>query len=181
MRRVGIGLVALLALSLIIAGLGSGTAAAGNKKLVEGTVYDTTCGISCAPPCPPPCGPIPAPKSRSDAICAQASIVCPLSASPRICLPSSNCGGYPIYSGEGGVVTVRKHGSAKAPQKAPIVNGHFEVFLWPGEYVIRPYLPPEPACWTGGPVTIKVTPRLKSPVPATLDVSNSCVAHPDSR
>ena len=79
-----------------------------------------------------PCGPIPAPRSRSDAICAQAAIVCPLYASPRICLPSSNCGGSPIYTGEGSLVNVRKRGSSTVLARLPIVEGHFKIRLAPG-------------------------------------------------
>jgi hypothetical protein len=177
-RRFRTGLAALLVLSVLLAGLGSGTAAAGNKKLVEGTVLDTTCVTVCTPPCPPPCGPIPAPQSRSDVICAQASIVCPLSASPRICLPSSNCGGNPIYSGEGSLVNVRKRGSSTLLARLLIVEGHFKIRLAPGEYVFHPYLAEE-GCWSAEPVTAKVTARLRSPVPVTLNATNRCVVHAD--
>jgi hypothetical protein len=170
------GLAALLMLSVLSAGLGSGTATAGGKKLVEGTVYDATCVTVCTPPCPPPCGPIPAPQSRSDVICAQASIVCPLSASPRICLPSSNCGGNPIYSGEGSVVNVRKRGSATVLARVPIIEGHFKIRLTPGEYVLHPYMAEE-QCWSSEPVTAKVAARLRSPVPVTLSATNRCVVH----
>jgi hypothetical protein len=179
MRRVGTGLVALVALVVLFAGLGSGTAAAGGKKLVEGTVYDTTCVTVCTPPCPPPCGPIPAPRSRrADVICAQASIVCPLSASPRICLPSSNCGANPIYSGEGSVVNVRKRGSSTVLARLPIVEGNFKIRLAPGEYVFHPYMA-ESQCWSAGSFTAKVTARLQSPVPVTLSATNRCVMHTD--
>jgi hypothetical protein len=178
MRRVGTGLVALVALVVLLAGLGSGTAAAGNKKLVEGTVLDATCVTVCTPPCPPPCGPIPAPQSRSDVICAQASIVCPLSASPRICLPSSNCGGNPIYSGEGSLVNVRKRGSSTVLARLPIVEGHFTIRLAPGEYVFHPYMAEE-RCWSADLVTAKVTAKLRGAVPVTLSATNRCVMHTD--
>jgi hypothetical protein len=173
MRRVGTRLIALVALAMLFAGLGSGSAAAASKKLVEGTVYDGTCVSVC---CPPPCGPIPAPQSRSDVICAQASIVCPLNASPRICLPSSNCGANPIYSGEGSLVNVRKRGSATVLARLSIVEGHFTIRLAPGEYVFHPYLAEE-QCWSAEPVTAKVTANLHSPVPVTLNATNRCIVH----
>jgi hypothetical protein len=176
MRRARISLVALAGLAVLCAGLGSGTAAAGNKKLVEGTVYDATCVTVCTPPCPPPCGPIPAPQSRSDVICAEALIVCPLSASPRICLPSSNCGGYPIYSGEGSLVNLRKRGSSTVQARLPIVEGHFKIRLTPGEYVFHPYMAEE-QCWSAEPVRAKVTARLRGPMPVTLNATNRCVVH----
>src|SRR5262245_55539900 len=118
MRRAATALICLSAITAILAGLGSGTAAAGGKKLVEGTVYDATCVAVCQPECPPPphCGPIPAPKSRSAAICAQASIVCPLY---RVASPNS------LYAGEGSLVNVRKRGSANVIARLPIVEGHF--------------------------------------------------------
>jgi hypothetical protein len=180
MRRIGtaLGLVVLVA---VVAGLVAGSASAGgSKKLVEGTVYDTTCAASCLPECPPPphCGPIT--QSTAKVICAQRQrlIVCPLYAgSPRICLPSSNCGAYPVYTGEGAIVKVRKRGSATVLATLPVVEGHFKIRLGAGEYVFHPYLGEEP-CWTGEPVMQTVTPRLQSPVPVTLDVGNSCVAHP---
>jgi hypothetical protein len=176
MRR---GLVCLVALAIVFAGVGSGTAAAGQKKLVEGTVYDATCVAVCMPECPPPphCGPIPA-RSRSDVICAQAAIVCPLYASPRICLPSSNCGSFPIYTAEGSLVNVRKRGSATVLARLPIVAGHFNVRLSPGEYVFHPYYAEE-GCWSGEPVTAKVTAKLMGPVPVTLNATNTCVVHAD--
>ena len=59
------------------------------------------------------------------------------------------------------------------------MKGHFQVSLSPGDYAIRPYLPPEPKCWSGGPVVIKVSAKMKSPVPASIDVTDTCVAHPD--
>ena len=184
MRRFGTA-VGLMVLVAAVAGLVAGSATAGgNKKLVEGTVYDTTCleASTCEPPCPPPphCGPVPASKTSARVICAQRQrmIVCPLYAgSPRICLPSSNCGAYPVYTGEGAIVKVRKRGSATVLATLPVVEGHFKIRLGAGEYVFHPHLGEEP-CWTGEPVMQTVTPRLRSPVPVTLDVGNSCVAHP---
>ena len=175
MRRLGTGLGLAAVVALVLAS----AAGAGSKKLVEGTVYDTTCAAACVPECPPPphCGPVTA--ARTDVVCTQRRIVCPLERSPRICLPSTNCGSYPVYSGEGAVVNVRKRGSATVLATLPIVEGHFKLRLAPGEYVFHPYLPEE-SCWSGEPATVKVTARLKSPVPATLDVSNHCVAHPDA-
>jgi len=176
MRR---GLICLAVLAIALAGLGSGTAAAGNKKLVEGTVYDTTCVAVCMPECPPPphCGPVPVTKGKRNVICAQASIVCPLyRAAPRICLPSSNCGGFPIYSGEGSLVNVRKRGSATVIARLPIVEGHFKIRLASGEYVFHPYMAEE-QCYSAETVMARVTARLSSPVPVTLNATNSCVVH----
>jgi hypothetical protein len=172
----------LVVLVAVVAGLVAGSAAAGGtKKLVEGTVYDTTCAAACLPECPPPpCGPI-TQSTTAKVICAQRQrrIVCPLyRGSPRICLPSSNCGGYPVYAGEGAIVKVRKRGSPTVLATLPIVEAHFKIRLGAGEYVFHPYLGEEP-CWAGEPVMQMVDPRLRSPVPVTIDVANSCVAHPD--
>lgn len=178
MRGVGTRLATLLVLAVFCAGLGSGSAlAAGAKKTVEGTVYDATCVRVCVPECPPPphCGPV-TQAGRSNVICAQASIVCPLYASPRICLPSSNCGGYPIYAGEGSLVNVRKRGSATVLARLPIVEGHFRIRLGPGEYVFHPYMAEE-QCWLAETVMARVTAKLKSPVPVTLNATNRCVVH----
>jgi hypothetical protein len=189
MKRFARGFLGFVALVALVAALTPGGAsAAGGKKLVEGTVYDTTCpGTSCSP-CPPPCGPVPAPQSRTKAICAQAAaqrrIVCPLQetargAGPDFCVQGEPCGvAYPIYTGEGAVVNVRKRGSATALATLPIVEGHFQIRLAPGDYVFHPYLP-EPQCWSGEKTIATVDPRAQSPVPATLNVSNRCVAHPD--
>lgn len=177
MRRVSVALVGLMALVALVPG---GASAAQNKKLVEGTVYDATCVTVCAPECPPPphCGPI-TQAGRSDVICAQATIVCPLHASPRICLPSSNCGGYPIYSGEGSLVNVRRQGSATVLARLPIVDGHFKIRLGPGQYVFHPYMAEE-QCWSAEPTTVRVGARLRGPVPATIDARNGCVVHTDA-
>lgn len=177
MRRFGVllvGLVALLAFA-------PGGASAANKKMVEGTVYDATCVAVCMPECPPPphCGPLPR-AGESNVICAQAQIVCPLyDGSPRICLPSSNCGGYPVYTGEGSLVNVRKRGSATVLARLPIVAGHFRIRLAPGEYVFHPYMAEE-QCWSAAPVIGRVTAKLKSPVPVTLDATDRCVVHADA-
>ncbi|HXF29948.1 MAG TPA: hypothetical protein VN522_00400 [Solirubrobacterales bacterium] len=166
----------------LVAGLLAGSAtAAGTKKLVEGTVYDTTCAAACVPECPPPppCGPVTR-AAGTKVVCAQRrpSIVCPLyEGSPRICLPSSNCGGYPIYSGEGAVVKVRKRGSATVLATLPVVEGHFEIRLGPGQYVFHPRFSEE-QCWTGEPWMVTVTARTQGPIPVALNVSNSCAAHP---
>jgi hypothetical protein len=186
MRRVGTRLICLAALSALIVGLGSGSAAAGNRKLVEGTVYDTTCATACVPECPPPphCGPIT--QARSDIICAQPQkrIACPLDGSnsevsPPICLPESGCVTYPIYSGEGATVNVRRRGSAKVIAALPVIEGHFQIRLGPGEYVLHPYLSEEP-CWSGQSTMVKVWAKYKGPIPTSVDVSNSCVAHSDT-
>jgi hypothetical protein len=182
--RIGVRLVGLVALLASVMTLAPGVASAGNRKLVEGTVYDTTCATACVPECPPPphCGPITA-QAKADIVCAQAQrlIVCPLETSPRICLQGSPCGGgtYPVYSGEGATVNVRRRGSATVIANLPVVEGHFSIRLGPGDYVLRPYLPEE-SCWSAEPGTVAVAARLKSPVLATVDVSDSCVAHPDT-
>ena len=149
----------------------SGSAmAAGNKKLVEGTVYDATCVTVCQPECPPPphCGPITA-QSRADVVCAQASIVCPLGRA----LPGGS-----IYSGEGSLVNVRRRGSATVIARLPIVEGHFKIRLGPGEYVFHPYLAEE-QCWSAPPATGKITVRTKGPVPVVLSATDRCVVHVD--
>lgn len=189
MRRFGTA-VGLMVLVAAVAGLVAGSArAGGTKKLVEGTVYDTTCleASTCEPPCPPPphCGPVPAPQGSARVICAQLkpTIVCPLyRASSLICLQGSPCGGtaYPVYSGEGATVNVRRRGSATVLTTLPIVEGQFEIRLGPGEYVLHPRLPEEP-CWSGEPWQVKVTPRQQGPLPVSLDVSNTCIAHPAAK
>ena len=166
MRRSAAVLVASLALVVV---LGSGTAAAaGNEKLVEGTVYDTTCATVCQPECPPPphCGPVPAPKSRGAVICAQAAIVCPLY---RIAQGGS------IYTGEGSLVNVRKRGSATVIARLPIVAGHFKIRLAPGEYVFRPYMA-ESQCWSAERVMAAVAAKASSPVPVALSATDACAA-----
>ncbi len=186
MRRVttALGLVVVVA---VVAGLVAGSASAGGtKKLVEGTVYDTTCleTSTCEPPCPPPphCGPV---TARARIICPQRRIVaCPLSAaaaetSPPVCLPASGCFTYPVYSGEGVTVNVRRRGSATVLATLPVVEGHFKIRLGPGEYVLHPHLPEEP-CWSGSASTVTVSAKWKGPVPASVDVQDGCVAHPDA-
>jgi hypothetical protein len=180
MRRVGIGLAGLVAfVALSVALVPGGASAAGGKKLVEGTVYDSTCVTVCQPECPPPphCGPI-TQRGPHAVVCAQRFIICPLSASPRVCLPSGSCGGFPIYSGEGSLVNVRKRGVAAVIARLPIVEGHFQVRLAPGEYVFHPYMAEE-QCWSALPVTTKVTAKMRGAVPVTLDADNRCVVHTD--
>jgi hypothetical protein len=189
MRRPGTRFVCLAALVMLLIGLGSGSAvAAGTKKLVEGTVYDTTCAAACAPECPPPphCGPITAGKASAAIVCPLRElriIACPLAKtdSAIVCVQAEGCptSGYPVYSGEGATIKVRKRGSATVLATLPVVEGHFKIRLGPGEYMMRPYLP-EPQCWSGAVMALSLTPRLKGPVPAKLYVSNSCVAHPDA-
>jgi hypothetical protein len=193
-RRCGIGLVALFALATIFAGLGSGSAAAaGNRKLVEGTVYDTTCATACRPECPPPphCGPITAQRASSNIVCAQPQkriVACPLAdppstgASSQACVPDTPCGEdgtYPVYPGEGATINIRRRGSATVIATLPVVEGHFKIRLGPGEYVLHPYLP-EPQCWSGIPAALKVPARWKGSIPAPISVGDSCVAHPDA-
>jgi hypothetical protein len=184
MRRVAFG----VALVLVLITFGSGSAgAAGSKKIVEGTVYDTTCATGCLPECPPPppCGPITA-GAKTGIVCpmAERMIVCPLSrAGVIVCVQAEGCpgtSGPPVWSGEGGVVTVRKRGSAKVLAKLPITEGHFSAPLGAGEYVLRPYLP-EPQCWSGESARITVDLATRGPVSAALDVRDSCVAHPETK
>jgi hypothetical protein len=179
MKGAGKRLAVFVALVASMAALAPGTAAAGNAKLIEGTVYDTTCvGITCGCPPPPHCGPV-AQAGRRDAVCAQVAIVCPLeaTATPPMCVRAEGCPPYPVYSGEGALVNVRKRGSATVIARLPVVSGIFSIRLGPGEYVLHPYLPEEP-CWSGAPTMVTVTPRLKSPVLAAVDVSDGCVVHP---
>ncbi len=167
-----------------MAGLVAGSASAGGtKKLVEGTVYDTTCleTAACGSPCPPPphCGPV----TGARIVCAQQRIVaCPLGAaaaetSPQVCLPASGCFTYPVYSGEGAIVNVRRRGSATVVATLPVVKGHFEVRLGPGRYMLHPILPAA-QCWTEEWWMVEVTARQRGPIPVSLQVSNHCVAHP---
>jgi hypothetical protein len=192
MKRIGTTGLGIVLAFVILAGLGSGSAAAaGNRKLVEGTVYDTTCATSCLPECPPPphCGPITA-RMLNAVVCPQAqrAIVCPLTvsgagaATPRICLQGSPCGGitYPVYSGEGAVVNVRKRGSSNVLTTLPVLEGHFKIRLGAGEYVLHPYLP-EAQCWSGLVERVKVTAKTAGPIPASIEVTNACVAYPDAR
>jgi hypothetical protein len=161
----------LVALLTIAAGLGSGSAsAAGNRRLVEGTVYDTTCATACTPECPPPphCGPITANKASAD-------VVCPLR-EKRI-IEGCPTSPFPVYSGEGAVMKVRKRGSATVLATLPVVEGHFKIRLGPGGYVLHPYLPEEP-CWSGEPERVKVTAKTQGPISASINVSNGCAAHP---
>jgi hypothetical protein len=171
----------LVALTALVTG---SAAAAGNKKLVAGTVYDATCATACVPECPPPphCGPITA--MRDDRIVCPMSdrvIACPLSrASVIVCVQAEGCPGTtnpPVYSGEGAVVNVRKRGSTTVLAKLSVTEGHFSIRLAPGEYVLRPYVP-EPQCWSGEPTMVTVAAKAKAPIPASVDVSNRCVAQP---
>jgi hypothetical protein len=188
MRRF-VTLAGLAVFVVAVAGLFAGSAAAaGNKKLVEGTVYDTTCATACTPECPPPphCGPI-TQEQTTKVVCAQRAarlIVCPLAVShgsgPDFCIQGEPCGvDYPVYSGKGATVNVRKRGSATVLAALPVVEGHFEVRLGPGEYVLHPRLPEEP-CLVGIPETVEITARTQGPLPVSLNVGNTCVAHPDA-
>ena len=169
MRRIGLAGLGVVMVAVLVAGLGSGTAAAGNKKVVEGTVYDTTCVTVCVPECPPPphCGPVPVTKGKRHVICAQAAIVCPLY---RIAPGGS------IYMGEGSLVNVRKRGSATVIARLPVVEGRFKIRLGPGDYVFHPYMAEE-ECWSAAPVTQAVTAKSQSPVAVALDATNRCVMH----
>jgi hypothetical protein len=184
MRRL-VTLGGLAVLVALVAGLVAGSATAGGpKKLVEGTVYDTTCATACTPECPPPphCGPI-TQDQTTKVVCAQRAarlIVCPLYKSAVVCVQAP-CPGptpYPVYSGEGAVVKVRKRGSATVLATLPLVEGHFKIRLAPGYYEMRPFLP-EPECWSGTKHEVLISPKATGPVSAELWVANSCVAHPD--
>lgn len=184
-RARALGMAVLVGLITVL--VTGSAAAAPHKKLVEGTVYDTTCATACLPECPPPphCGPITA-GAKTAIVCPMAErvIACPLSrASVIVCVQAEGCPGTtnpPVWSGEGGVVTVRKRGSATVLAKLPITEGHFSTPLGAGEYVLRPHLP-EPGCWSGGPVRITVSFDVSGPVSAALDVRNSCVAQPGAK
>jgi hypothetical protein len=168
MRRV----LALTVCFLALAGLGS-AAAAGRRKLVEGTVYDATCATAtCEPECPPPphCGPI---TARRDA-----RIVCPLTDKRIVACPLSATVD-PIYSGEGAVVKVRRRGASKVLATLPVTEGRFKVHLGAGEYVFHAFLP-EPECWTSEAQALDVSSRAHGPVAAALDATDSCVAHLDT-
>jgi hypothetical protein len=183
----GARILGAMALVALVATFVAGSAgAAGNKKLVEGTVFDTTCaGVACGVECPPPphCGPITA-QSEMRILCpmAERMIACPLlRAGVLVCVQAEGCPGTtgpPVYSGEGAVVNVRKRGSTAVLAKVPVLEGHFQVRLAPGEYVLRSHLP-EPRCWSGASVQIAVAAKTRGPVPAAVDVSDGCVAHPD--
>jgi hypothetical protein len=159
-------------------------AGAGNKKLVAGTVYDTTCATGCVPECPPPphCGPITAMREER-IVCPMSDrmIACPLSrASVIVCVQAEGCPGTtnpPVYSGEGAVVKVRKRGSPRVLVTVPIVEGHFTVRLAPGEYMTRPHLP-DPQCWTGTKIAVRISAKLQGPVPASIWVEDRCISHP---
>jgi hypothetical protein len=187
-ERSGARILGALAIVALVAMFAAGSAAAaGNKKLVEGTVFDTTCaGLACGVECPPPphCGPITAAGTNSAIVCPMAArmIACPLSrADVIVCVQAEGCPGTtdPVYSGEGGVVKVRNRGATTVLTTVPIVEGHFKVRLAPGEYMMRPFLP-EPQCWAGTKIAVLVSTKLQGPVPASLWVENSCVAHPDA-
>jgi hypothetical protein len=181
MRRIGTA-AGLAVLVVLVAGLVTGSAAgAGTKKLVEGTIYDTTCATTCTPECPPiPCGPV-TQAAKGRYVCAQRRMIaCPLAERTIVCVkaPCPGPGGYSVYSGEGAIVNVRRAGAAAVIASLPVVEGHFKVRLAPGRYILHPVLPEE-QCWTKEWWTVKVTPRHQGPISVSLDVANSCVAHPD--
>jgi hypothetical protein len=194
-ERNGARILGALAIVALVAMFVAGSAAAaGNKKLVEGTLYDVTCGTFCEPACPPPphCGPITAGGTNSAIVCplSERIIACPLvgstsgSASSQSCVPDTPCGEdgtFPIYSGEGATVNIRKRGSATVLATLPVVEGRFKIRLGPGAYVLHPYLP-EPQCWSsiGTAFPLEVSARWKGPITAPISVVDSCVAHPDA-
>jgi hypothetical protein len=189
-ERSGARILGALALVALVAMFVAGSAAAaGNKKLVEGTLYDTTCSTLCEPECPPPphCGPITAVKGSSAIVCPlreRRIIACPLGgststgASPQACVPDTPCGEdgtFPVYSGEGATINIRRRGSATVLATLPVVEGRFKIRLGPGEYALHPYLP-EPQCWSSIPTVLplKVSARLKGPITAPISVADSC-------
>jgi hypothetical protein len=186
--RSGARILGALALVALVATFVAGSAAAAGKKMVEGTVYEEGCvGVTCGVECPPPphCGPITADRGSSAIVCPlreRRIIACPLSrASTIVCVRAEGCPGTadPVYSGEGGIVKVRKRGATTVLATVPIVEGHFKVRLAQGEYMMRPYLS-EPQCWTGTKIAVLVSTKPQGPVPASLWVENKCVSHPDS-
>jgi hypothetical protein len=187
MRRWATALGVLAAVGLVAMFVAGSATAARPKKVVEGTVYDTTClGTTCGCPTPPCGGPVT--QGRSDLICAepqqQRRIVCPLAkgatVAPDFCIQGQPCGTvYPLYEGEGAVVKIRKRGSAKVIATVPVVEGHFKIALGFGEYMMRTFLG-EPQCWQGTKQAVLVSKGLHGPAPASLYVDNACVAHPDA-
>lgn len=190
----GVRILGALALVALVAMFVAGSAAAaGNKKLVEGTLYDTTCGTFCEPACPPPphCGPITAGGTNSAIVCPlreRRIIACPLvgstsaGVSPQSCVPDTPCGEdgtFPVYSGEGATINIRKRGSATVLATLPVVEGRFKIRLSPGAYVLRPYLP-EPQCWSsiGTTFPLEVSARWKGPITVPISVVDGCVARP---
>jgi hypothetical protein len=181
-ERSGARILGALALVALVAMFVAGSAAAaGTEKVVEGTVYESDCvAVACITECPPPphCGPITA-RRRARIMCPLAErpmIVCPLArAGAIVCVQAEGCPGTTaqVYSGEGGIVKVRKRGSTAVLATVPIVEGHFKVRLPFGYYAARPFLP-EPQCWNGSKTAIWVSPKLQGPVPASLWVENSC-------
>ncbi len=177
MRRF-VTLAGLAVLVVAVAGLFAGSAAAaGNKKLVEGTVYDTTCATACTPECPPPphCGPI-TESAKANVVCAQSQrlIACPLAAvihgpGPDYLHPAASPAASTTPSTQ---VKGRPSTCASAVRRpccdAAGVEGHFEVRLGPGEYVLHPHLPEEP-CLVGIPETVKITARTQGPLPVSLE------------
>jgi hypothetical protein len=193
-ERSGARILGAMALVALVAMFVAGSAtAAGNRKLVEGALYDTTCGTFCEPACPPPphCGPITAGGTNSAIVCPlreRRIIACPLigSTSGRVamqaCVPDTPCGEdgtFPIYSGEGATINVRKRGSSTVLATLPVIEGRFKIRLGPGTYVLHPHLP-EPQCWStiGEAFPLEVSARWKGPIKAPISVVNGCVAHP---
>jgi hypothetical protein len=194
-ERIGARTLGALALVALVAMFVAGSAAAaGNKKLVEGTLYDTTCaGVLCGGECPPPphCGPITAGGTNSAIVCPlrdRRIVACPLfgstssGASSQVCLPDTPCGEDgtdPVYTGEGATINIRKRGSATVLATLPVVEGRFKIRLGPGAYVLHPHLP-EPQCWSsiGTVFPFEVFARLKGPITLPISVVDGCVAHP---
>jgi len=134
------------------------------------------------------CGPI-TQAQTTKAVCAQRLIVCPLYGVPtrvwaprQVCLPETPCG-------EDGTDPrlLRRRGDDQYPQARsasvlatlPVVEGHFNTRLGPGEYVLHPHFS-EPQCWSGIPAPLKVSARSQGPIAVRSRAANSCVARPDA-
>jgi hypothetical protein len=164
MRRLGLGLMLMVALAL------PASAVAAGHSGISGSLYDTTCGSGCEPPCPPPC-------HLTAVICAQPRIVCPqATAEPAICLPGG-CGvQYPLYEGTDATITVRRAGSRDVMRTVAPHEGHFFIRLGPGRYALRGHV--AQPCWVGEKAILTVE-RDQTTV-AALDVRDNCVVHPDA-
>jgi hypothetical protein len=165
MRRVGLGLIVLIALAL------PATAAAGQSG-ISGSLYDTTCGDGCLPTCPPPCraGELICLRGRETIVCPQARV------RPAICLPSGCGTEYPLYEGTDATITVRRAGSETVMRTVTPQAGRFDIRLGPGRYVLRGHV--AQPCWVGEKAILAV--EAGRTTVAALDVRDNCVMHPDS-
>src|ERR1700753_4097778 len=134
MRRLGLGSVVLVVAAALALGAGS-AGATGARKLGGGTGDENHCrGATCStslPPrhSPPTGGPTTAQSREDRIVCAQPQriVACPLAeraaATPDFCVQGEPCGvDYPVYSGEGAVVKVRRRGAATVLATLPVVE-----------------------------------------------------------